>query len=172
MTSNTIAFKHDIALKTFLAEMEWDDEVAYDFDQDFAHVTTSVSVGGNYCLLIVEAYNNDMIDIYIYMRYMSVKESQSEQMQLLLSTINSKMRVGAFQFLPMPDQRVVRWHHATDFEGSNPTGTTIRLNVVNGLETVKHYADLIAAVALTNQKADAAFAEFMQTHQHEGENTH
>jgi hypothetical protein len=93
-------------------------------------------------------------------------------MHILLSKINSRMRVGAFQFIREADWQYIRWHHATDFEGSNPNGTTIRHQVITGLQTVEDHADPIAAVALTNQTADQALQEFQQSLKNEGECIH
>ncbi len=165
-------FKYEAAMQAFLAEMEWTDTLDCNFDDEFVCLNTQISIGGNNHQLIVECRENDLIDIYVYLRHLSVKPSKDDQMHILLSHLNSRIRVGAFQFVREADWHFIRWHHATDFEGSNPTGTTIRLQVVTGLNTVHDHADPIAAVALTNQTAATAIDEFNQSRQKDGENTH
>ena len=165
-------FKHEIALQTFLSEMEWTDELEYNFDKRFVSLSTPITIGGNDNLLIVEAHENDLIDVYVYLRYLTVKHSKIEQMHILLSLINANLRVGKFQYMQRPEWQVIRWQHAADFEGSNPNGTTIRHNVITGLNTVEDYAVPIAAVALTNQTADQALEEFNESRKPNGENTH
>lgn len=173
MSTSSIAFKHEVAMQTFLAEMEWtDDKLQYDVEHEFVCLNTSIAINGNNHQLIVESCDNDIIDVYVYLRYLSVKLCKDDQMHILLSKLNSRLRVGAFQFVRGTDWHFIRWHHATDFEGSNPTGTTIRHQVITGLQTVEDHTDPIAAVALTNQTAEQALDEFQQSRKNEGDCIH
>ena len=173
MSTETMTFKHEAAMQTFLTEMEWtEDKLEYDYDKQFVSLNTQITINGINHQLVVEANENDLIDVYVYLRHLSLKPYRDDQMNILLSKINSKIRVGAFQFMRGADWQYLRWHHATDFEGSNPTGTTIRYQVVTGLQTVEDYADPIAAVTLTNQTADQALEEFQQSRKNDGEATH
>lgn len=172
MSTENMTFKHEAAMQTFLTEMEWTDTLEYDFENEFVYLNTPISINGNSHQLIVESRENNIIDVYVYLRHLSVKPSKDDQMHILLSKINSRMRIGAFQFIREADWHYIRWHHATDFEGSNPNGTTIRHQVITGIQTVEDHADLIAAVALTNQTADQALEEFNQSRKKDGESTH
>ena len=173
MSTETMPFKYEAAMQTFLTEMEWtDDTLDYDFENDFVYLNTQISINGNTHQLIVDSRENDLIDVYVYLRHLSVRPSKDEEMHILLSKINSRLRIGAFQFIREADWHYIRWHHATDFEGSNPVGTTIRHQVITGIQTVEDHADPIAAVALTNQTADQALEEVHQSRKKDGESTH
>jgi len=160
MTKAHTPSKHEVALQTFLSEMGWDEEIDREREGDFISVRMAITIGGNDNLLIIDAHQNDIIDVFVYMRFLNVKSSKLDQMHILLSLINSEIRIGGFQFVQKPEWEVVRWHHSTDFEGSNPNHVTLRQQVVTGLNTVEEYSDTIAAVALTNQTAHAAMKDF------------
>lgn len=160
MTNADAQSKHEIALRAFLSEMGWDEEIDHDRENEFISVRMPITIGGNDNLLIIDAHQNDIIDVFVYMRFLNVKSSKLDQMHILLSLINSQIRIGAFQFVQKPQWEVVRWRHSTDFEGSNPNHVTLRQQVVTGLNTVEEYSDTIAAVALTNQTAHAAMEDF------------
>ena len=173
MSTKNMNFKNEAAMQTFLDEMEWtDDTIEYDCEKRIVYVNTLININSNTHQLVVESSDNDIIEVYVYLRYLSVKRSKDNQMHILLSKINSRLRVGAFQFIREADWQYIRWHHATDFEGSKPIGTTIRHQVITGLQTVEDHADPIAAVALTNQTADQALQEFQQSLKNEGECIH
>ncbi len=163
MNNADASSKHEIALRAFLSEMEWDEEIDRDRENDFISVRMPITIGGSDNLLIIDAHQNDIIDVFVYMRFLNVKSSQLDQLHILLSLINSQIRIGAFQFVQKPEWEVVRWHHSTDFEGSNPNHVTLRQQVVTGLNTVEEYSDTIAAVALTNQTAHAAMEDFTRS---------
>ena len=173
MSTENMHFKHEAAMQTFLTEMDWtDDTLEYDFENEFVYLNIPITINGSIHQLIVESRENDLIDVYVYLRHLSVKPSKDEEMHILLSKINSRLRIGAFQFIREADWHFIRWHHATDFEGSNPVGATIRHQVITGIQTVEDHADPIPAVALTNQTADQALEEFQQSRKKDGESTH
>lgn len=72
---------------------------------------------------------------------------------------NSTVGFGAFQLIDRTDGVTLRWRHVVDFEGCNPTGTTLARNVTAGFSILAEFLEPIAAVALTRQTAADAMTE-------------
>ena len=58
--------------------------------------------------------------------------------------------------------REIAWSHSVDFENPSPGGQSIENVVGPGWEAAAFFADLIAVVAMTNQGAEAAVAEWRE----------
>jgi len=146
-------------MQDFLCEMEWSDTLTFDYEERFVYLETKVSIEGASIKMFLEAYDTDLIQIYLYVHHIPCKRSRINEMRLLFSMINSTVSFGAFQLIYRTDHVTLRWRHVVDFEGSSPTGTTLVRNVTAGFSVLAEYLDPIAAVALTRQTAADAIEE-------------
>ena len=149
--------KYEVVINEFLKAREWTDELNIDTEDSSATLVTGVDFEGGSCKLIIEGYDkSDLVDVFIYYTF-NCKNTKFDQMAILFNEIRRRWRIGTFEFLA--DGRL-RWHHRVDFEGSQPTGTSIERMVSPGLAAVEQFNDVISAVALTKQSAKEAVEEY------------
>jgi hypothetical protein len=150
--------KYKTLLEEYLVAREWTDELSVDEENGAVQLDTSVSLGEQGGRLIVEAYEkSDLIDVFIYFRGFSCKDSKVGEMLKVLNSIHGRVRYGRFELLP---DGVLRWFHRVDFEGSSPTPTSVHQMVQPGWNIAERWADVLAAVALTKQTAEEALEDF------------
>lgn len=151
-----MALKYEETLKQFLELRKWSDELILDEDNGKVVLSTGVDIEGQNGRAIIEAQNDDIIRFYFYYLNIRVKDSKFEQMNILLSLINSRLLTGCLTMVGEPQERMVRWEHVVDFEGADPTGVTIQRNFQPGWQALEFYIEPISAVALTKQSATDA----------------
>jgi hypothetical protein len=148
--------KYEVVINEFLKAREWNDELDIDTEESSVTLVTGVDLEGGSCKLIIEAYDKtDLVDVFIYYTF-SCKKTKFDQMAILFNVIHYRWRIGTFTLLS--DGRL-RWHQRVDFEGSQPTGTSIERMVAAGFGAVESFNDVITAVALTKQSAIEALEE-------------
>lgn len=151
--------KYTQAIQEFLHEMEWSDELTFDYEQRYVYLRTQVTIEGASIKMFLEAYDTDIVSIYLYVNHIPCKRSRIEEMRLLFSMINSTVCFGAFQLIDRTNSVTLRWRHMADFEGCNPLGITLVRNVIEGFRIIEEFLEPIAAVALTRQTAADAMTE-------------
>lgn len=151
-----MALKYEETLKQFLELRKWSDELILDEDNGKIVLSTGVNIEGQNGRAFIEAYNDDIIQFYFYYLNFRIKDSKFEQMNILLSLINSRLLIGCLKMVGEPQDRMVRWQHVVDFEGADPTGVTIERNFQAGWSALERYIEPVSAVALTKQSATDA----------------
>lgn len=150
--------KYQIILDDFLKIRGWTDEYEVDLEAKSVSLSTKLNISeGHSGTLIIEASDrSDLVDVYIYYGITCKKEKQDELIRLI-NSIHQKWHYG--HFIVFPDG-YIRWSHRVDFEGSQPTGTSLDKIVSPAWGAVEKFADAIAAVALTKQSATEALDEY------------
>jgi hypothetical protein len=156
--------KYASEMREFLSIMEWGDtKVDSNVEGQQVVIATGVDIDGQSGRVIIEANSDtDIFDFYIYFTSIKCKPNKNEQMQWLMNELNKRWLFGRFQCFKTDDAFLIRWHHRIDFEGSSPTGVTVRNNFKPGWDATEFFSGVIAAVALTNQSAKDAIAEHDQ----------
>lgn len=154
-----MTLKYEETLKQFLELREWNDELIVDDENKKVILSTGVGIEGQSGRAIIEAQDDDIIRFYFYYMNFRVKESSVEQMNILLSMLNSRIFIGCLTLVGPPQERMVRWEHVVDFEGATLTGMTIQRNFQPGWHTLENCMNPVSAVALTSQTAIDALRE-------------
>lgn len=153
----TQALMYERILQEFKKIREWDDEIIVEEDGKSVSLSTGVDIKSQNGRLIIEASDaNDIVDVFFYYGIECRKEKY-EQMCILLNAIHQRWGYGRFE---LGDKGFIRWRHRVDFEGAQPSGTSIERIVQPGWDAVIKYADLVSAVALTKQTAADAIEDF------------
>lgn len=154
--------KYEAEMNEFLSIMKWNDvELISNIEAQQVVVATGVSMDGQDGRAIIEANSdNDLFDFYIYYTSIKCKPNKWEHMQWLMNAINERFSFGRFECFEVEGDRRIRWRNRIDFEGSNISGASIRNNFKPGWDGTEMFASVIAAVALTNQSAKDAIAEY------------
>ena len=162
MTNKSAILKYEAVMEDFLSVVGWTDQLDIDGEAKTITLATSLSIAELNGRLIIEAQDsNDIFDFFIYF-LINCKNNKKEQIELTLCYINANWLLGTFVLINQAGNYYVRWQHRVDFEGSSPSGITIKNNFQPGWNAVERYASLISAVALTNQSANEAIAEYEQ----------
>lgn len=151
--------KYQDTMKEFMEFREWNDELIFDEENGKVVLSTGVNIENQSGRAIVEARNNDIFEFFFYYVNFTVKESNMDQIEILLSKINRNIFIGCLEVVGDVDDRRVRWRHRVDFEGASPTGLTLSRNFQPGWDTLESFINPIAAVALTKQSAADALSE-------------
>ena len=160
MTKNK-ALKYEKEMQEFLSLMQWEDELDVDAEKGMVSLSTGLSIDGQSGKLIIEANsNNDIFNIKIYFNNLIVKTKKIEQMKLLIAEINSRFRLGKFSHFDNDGSITIFWQQVIDFEGGSLSALTIKNNFQPGWNSAVMYSSAFASVALTNQSAEDAMAEF------------
>ena len=159
MTTDSPHLNYTQAMQEFLREMAWCDALAFGHEERYVYLQTQVAIYGASIKMFLEAYDTDIVSIYLYVNHIPCKRSRIEEMRLLFSMINSTVSFGALQLIDRTVGVTLRWRHVVDFEGCNPTGTTLARNVTAGFSILAEFLEPIAAVALTRQTAADAMTE-------------
>jgi len=154
-----MTLKYEDTMKDFMEFREWNDELILDEEDGKVVLSTGVNIKKQSGGAIIEARNDDIFEFYFYYSNFTVKESNLDQMEILLSTISRKLMIGCLEVVGDVDDRRVRWRHRVDFEGASPTGVTVSRNFQPGWSTLESYINPIVAVALTKQSAADALSE-------------
>ena len=157
---------YEEVLKEFLAAREWEDALEVNEEEGKVVLSTSITVAEQPgCRLIVEAFNESrLVDVCIYYT-LKCKSSKHAEMCVLLNELNCRSNYGKFQCFREGGH--VRWMHRVDFDGSSPTGQSIEFIVGPAWNIAGHFAEPIAAVALTKQTAVEALRDFDEAQQNE-----
>jgi len=144
-------------LKQFLDLRGWEDEIDIDEENGTLSVNTEIGINGQSIRLVIEINpEGDIVDVFFYYTILC-KKNKINQMAILLNLIHHRWIFGRFEVY---ETGHIRWRHRCDFEGAQPVGLTINCIVEPGWQAVNKFADVIAAVALTNSTAEEAIAEY------------
>lgn len=162
MTKKQTNLKYESEMNEFISIMGWNDvELNSNIETQQVVISTGVSIDGQDGRAIIEANSdNDLFDFYIYYISIKCKSPKWEQMQWLMNEINFRFPLGRFECFDVEGDRRIRWRQRVDFEGSKISGASIRNNFKPGWDATEMFSSVIAAVALTNQSAKDAIAEF------------
>ncbi len=156
-----MSLKYEKEMQEFLSIMEWKDELNVNTENEQVSVATGINISGQSGRAIIEANSdNDIFDFYIYFIALKCKAKKNEQMKLLLTEINHRSAFGRFEYYMYEDSLFVRWRNSVDFEGGAPSGITIKNNFQPGWDAADRFSDTLTAVAITNQSAEEAIAEY------------
>lgn len=151
-------------MKEFLSLQEWQDELNVDQESGVVSLDTGVGLGDHKGRLIIEAVDKiEVIDAFIYFRDLRCKPTKKMEMSWLFQRIfgTRNFSFGRLELIEVEGEGLhIRWRHRVDFEGSAPSGKSVRMLIAPGWEMMAEFADCIAAVALTKQTAEEAFAEW------------
>jgi hypothetical protein len=133
-------------------------ELIVDEDAERIKLEAGLSIGDQGGRLFLEIdYDIEVINAYIYYIF-NCKKQKVDEMMRLFNVFNIRKRIG--KFVVFADDGVIRWQHGVDFEGAIPSATSIRQIVGCGWNDMEEFIDPVVAVAMTNQTAEAALAEF------------
>jgi hypothetical protein len=154
-----VPINYEDTMKEFIEFRGWNDELILDEEGEKVFLSTGIDIDGQSGRAIVEARNDDIFEFYFYYIGFTVKESNMDQMEILLSKINRTLMIGCLEVVGDINDRRVRWRHRVDFEGASPTGMTVSRNFQPGWATLESYINPITTVALTKQGAADALSE-------------
>ena len=155
------ALKYEKEMQEFISLMQWEDKLDVDAKNEMVRLSTGLEIENQHLKLIIEANsNNDIFDIRIYFAALPVKPKKIEQMKLLIADINSRVMLGKFSHFDDDGSITIYWRQLIDFEGAGLSALTIKNNFQPGWNMSEMYSSAFASVALTNQSAEDAMAEF------------
>jgi hypothetical protein len=156
--------KFHSVMRDFLSLQEWQDELKVDQESGVVSLDTGVGLGDHNGRLIIEAADKiEVIDAFLYFRDLRCKPAKKMEMSWLFQKIfgTRNFSFGRLELIEVEGEGLhIRWRHRVDFEGSAPSGKSVRMLIAPGWEMMAEIADCIAAVALTKQTAEEAFAEW------------
>jgi hypothetical protein len=160
--TKSFSLKYEKEMQEFLSIYKWDDvELKVDTEIEQVSLSTNITISGQNGKGIIEANSdNDIFDFYIYMLALKCKAKKIDQMKILLTEIHNRWAFGRFEYFMLDDFLHVRWRLRFDFEGCTVSGLTIKNNFQAGWDAAERFIDTLMAVALTNQSAEEAIAEY------------
>lgn len=160
--AKSFSLKYEKEMQEFLSICKWDDvELKVDTENQQVIMATEITISGQDGRGRIEANSdNDIFDFYIYMLTLKCKAKKIEQMKILLTEIHDRWAIGRFEYFTIDDSFHVRWRHRVIFEGCTVSGLTIQKNFQAGWDAAERFFDTLSAVALTNQSAEEAIAEY------------
>ena len=157
MSESNQKLKYQVILEEWLASRDWKDELEVDHLNNTVRLVTGVNIASQDGRLIVEGSDDtDFVDVYLYLD-VKCKDSRRSELCILFNEINLKNHYGRFEVFP---DGYMRWHHRVDFEGSQPSATSIERIVGPAWDIVEMFIDPILSVALTNTNSIEAMQEF------------
>jgi hypothetical protein len=153
----SMELKYQTILNEFLKNRDWSDQIEINSEEKLVSLATAININGHSGRLIIEASDkSDFVDVYVYYNQLC-KESKINEMAILLNGIHQRWVYGHFTVF---EDGYVRWSHRVDFEGSQPTWTSLERIVQPAWTATEKFADFIAAVSLTKQTAKEALDEY------------
>lgn len=151
---------YELALKEFIEGRGWQEEPDVNPDTGDCGMMVSVTIGelDGGRLLIHGSDANGLLRVVFFYPFRP-KETKLAELCLLFNHIHGTWTYGRFE---VDDDREICWSHQVDFEGLVPNGKAVENIVSLGWNAAARFAEVIAAVALTNQGADEAWAEWLQ----------
>ena len=142
-------------VEEFLNARGWTDFDEIDADEDSVQYQTPINVAGHDALLSVTVVvETDICEVSIYLGLMCQNENFVD-IAILLNSIHQRWHFGRFVLL---EDGKIRWQHRSDFEGCQPTGTSIN-NIVNqGWGAVAKFIEPIISVESGERNADSTIS--------------
>ena len=150
------------ALREFLDEEDWADEIEFSEDRSSARVSTNILIDGQPVRTFFEVDEDaETFGLYMYTSF-SAPPSRMTGVARILNRLNSRIRLGRLCCVDDDDSNPIQFKAAIDVEGSALTARQIAVMLGAGLSTLERYGSILAQVALTDVEVDSAWDAFLE----------
>lgn len=150
------------ALRDFLIEQDWSDEIEFSEDRTTARVATSILIDGQPIRTFFEIDEEaETFGLYMYTPF-SAPPSRMPDVARLLNRMNMRMRLGRLCCADDAESNPIQFKAAVDVEGSVLSARQIEIMLGAGTSTMERYLALLAKVSLTEEEVEAAWSAFLE----------
>lgn len=150
------------ALKKWMDQEEWNDEIQIDDVENGARVDTTVGINNQGHRLILQTDETGEVFTVTLMSPFNVPSARMADMARILNRLNGGLRFGKLYCWDDADSNPVTFEYVIDVEGSELVPQQIGNMLRPAMNTFAGSGELLAAVALTKQPIDALWAAFRE----------
>ena len=138
-------------VQEWLNHLDWNDEIILDKENQKSSVSFYYSIKNQSFKVWVETdEKRDVLKVYFYTPFNALANKLND-CATLFNYINARSNWGAIACTDT--EGTIRWRHSIDFEGTDPSITTIDNAFNVGSNLFEHWFDEITSVALTKTTA-------------------